>query len=396
MIQRNPTIARLQSGYLFPEINLRKRQFLATHPEANLISLGIGDTTEPISSSVTESLVEISNSLGTPKGYVGYGPEQGIDALRQKIATVIYKNRIDPEDVFISDGAKCDIGRLQALFGRGVRIAVQDPAYPVYIDGSIIHGVDEIHRIPCSPENGFFPDLNLIPRVDLLYFCSPNNPTGAASSLSQLEDLVSFAKKNRSIIIFDSAYAAYIQDPNLPRSIFEINGAQDVAIEVGSFSKLAGFTGVRLGWTVVPKALKYGSGESIRNDWNRIVTTVFNGASIIAQHGGIASLTDQGYKEVNSAIGFYLENAALIKLTLEKMGYEVFGGVHAPYLWVQFPGRKSWDVFQEILEKAHIVTTPGAGFGPSGEGFVRFSAYGKRQNILCAIERLENMHNMRP
>ncbi len=303
----------------------------------------------------------------------------------------MYKGQIDPDEVFVSDGASCDIGRLQGLFGSGVRIAIQDPAYPVYNDGSVIHGVQEIHTMPCAPENGFFPNLNSIPPVDLIYFCSPNNPTGAVSTHAQLEELVAFAKKNRSIIIFDTAYAAFIRDPHLPKSIYEIPGAQEVAIEVGSFSKLAGFTGVRLGWTVVPKALKYENQKAVRNDWDRLVTTMFNGASIISQHGGLATLSDQGFKEVTAIVDFYLENGRLIKSALEKRGYEVFGGTHSPYVWVRFPGRKSWDVFQELLEKIHIVTIPGSGFGPSGEGFIRISAFGKRENILCAIERFKNI-----
>lgn len=391
MIQQNPTMARLRSAYLFPEINARKQQFLANHPEVKLITLGVGDTTEPLPSLITQSLAEISNGLGTPQGYVGYGPEQGIDPLRQKISTVLYKGTIEPEEVFVSDGASCDIGRLQALFGNGVRIAIQDPAYPAYNDGSIIHGVQDIYTMPCFPENGFFPDLKSVPPVDLIYFCSPNNPTGTVSTHAQLEELVAFAKKNRSIIIFDTAYAAFIRDPSLPKTIYEIPGAQEVAIEVGSFSKLAGFTGVRLGWTVVPKALKYDNQKAVRNDWNRLITTVFNGASIISQHGGLATLSDKGRTEVTTIVDFYLENARLIKSALEKRGHEVFGGQHAPYVWVRFPGRKSWDVFQELLEKTHIVTTPGSGFGPSGESFVRFSAFGKRENILCAIDRLKNI-----
>jgi LL-diaminopimelate aminotransferase len=392
MIQQNPKMARLQSGYLFPEINLRTRQFLAKYPDAELISLGVGDTTEPIPYSISTSLAEISRSLGTPQGYVGYGPEQGITPLRQRIASGIYKDRIEPEEIFISDGAACDIGRLQTLFGSDVSIAVQDPAYPVYIDGSIIHGVQKIHTMPCFPENGFFPKLMTLPKVDLIYFCSPNNPTGAALSYPQLEELVAFAKKNRSILIFDAAYSAYIRDPNLPKSIFDIKGAKDVAIEVGSFSKLAGFTGVRLGWTVIPKTLNYDNGRPVRNDWDRVITTIFNGASIIAQHGGLATLTVQGSREIETIVDFYLENARLIKGALENIGYEVFGGSNAPYLWVRFPGRKSWDVFQELLEKIHVVTIPGSGFGPSGEGFVRFSAFGKRENIIRAIDRLKSMY----
>ncbi len=391
MIKRNKQVAKLKSGYLFPEINKRKQNFLINNPEAKLISLGIGDTTQPISSTVVDAFVGISKNLGTPEGYIGYGPEQGIELLRQKIANTFYKNLVNSEEIFVSDGAKCDIGRLQVLFGGEVSVAIQDPAYPVYIDGSIIQGIDKIHMMSCSFENGFFPDLNVLDRVDLIYICSPNNPTGAACTYSQLEKLVAYAKKNHSIIIFDAAYAGYIKGPNLPKTIYEIKGAEEVAIEIGSFSKLAGFTGIRLGWMVVPEALKYENGFSVKEDWNRIATTLFNGASIIAQYGGLAVLEEKGLKEVEKLVDFYLENARFLKTTLEQMGYEVFGGINAPYLWVHFPGKNSWEVFQELLEKAHIITTPGSGFGPAGEGFVRFSAYGKREDILLAIERLKKI-----
>lgn len=377
---------KLKSGYLFPEINLRKRQFLTKHPEAQLISLGIGDTTEPVSAPVAEAMDRCSEGLGTRNGYVGYGPEQGIEPLREQVARTIYHGQVTPEEIFISDGAKCDLGRLQVLFGGEVSIAVQDPAYPVYIDGATIQGVSEVHRMPCSPENGFFPDLKVLPRVDLIYFCSPNNPTGAVSTRAQLEELVAYARKWRSLIIFDSAYAAYIQDPDLPRSIYEIEGAKEVAIEISSFSKLAGFTGIRLGWTVVPEELKYENGASIRSDWNRITTTLFNGASIIAQQGGLAVLKGNQFE---SGIKFYLENARLLKTAFEEMGVEVFGGTNAPYLWVRFPGQDSWNIFQRFLEFGHIVITPGSGFGSEGEGFIRISAYGKREDILQAIERLK-------
>jgi LL-diaminopimelate aminotransferase len=231
--------------------------------------------------------------------------------------------------------------------------------------------------------------LKAIPRTDLIYFCSPNNPTGAVATKSQLEELVKFAAKNRSIIIFDAAYANYIQDPSLPKSIFEIEGAREVAIEIGSFSKLAGFTGVRLGWTVIPKELKYDDGSSIRADWNRITSTIFNGASNIAQIGGCAVLEDDGFQEIGLVTKYYLENATIIKEALENLGYEVFGGVNAPYLWVRFSGQKSWDVFQNFLEQLHIVTTPGSGFGEAGEGYVRFTAFGHRKNILEAVERMK-------
>lgn len=382
-------MASLNSGYLFLEVQMRKRQFLAKNPHVSLISLGIGDTTEPLPLNITSAFIEISEKLGTPNGYIGYGPEQGINLLRQKIGETIYGSRIDPQEIFISDGAKCDIGRLQTLFGGEIAVAIQDPAYPVYIDGSIIQGVDRIHTMMCCPENQFFPDLRKLPPVDLIYFCSPNNPTGAVYTHAQLEKLVAFAKKHRSLIVFDTAYAAYIRDPGLPKSIFEINGAKDVAIEVGSFSKLAGFTGVRLGWTVIPETLRYEDGTSIKTDWNRITTTLFNGASVLAQYGGLAALENEGLAQIRRLTDFYLENACLMKEALMQRGYEVFGGDNAPYLWVRFPGQNSWDIFQKMLEKAHLITTPGSGFGEGGKEFLRLSAYGKRADILQAIERLK-------
>ena len=391
-MKRNPNMAMLNANYLFPEINLRKRQFLAANPAAFLISLGIGDTTEPIPLSIAKSLAEASLGLGSLQGYSGYGPEQGIKTLRNQIAAKFYGGLMQAEEIFISDGAKCELGRLQMLFGNDISIAVQDPAYPVYVDGSLIQGVRKIIFMPCTPENQFFPDLSLVPRTDLIYFCSPNNPTGAAATRSQLEKLVGFAEANQSIIIFDSAYAHYIRDPSIPKSIFEIEGARKVALETGSFSKLAGFTGVRLGWTVIPEELKYDDGTSVKADWNRLTSTIFNGASNIAQAGGCAVLAEQGLEEVSRSIGFYLESAGIIKEALKKMGYLVFGGENAPYLWVRFEGKKSWDIFQRFLEQFHLVTTPGSGFGPSGEGFIRMTAFGHRDTILKAAKRLKAHH----
>ena len=402
MVKRNENIRKLKSSYLFPEINMRRKRFLEENPEAKIISLGVGNTTEPIPQAIIRGLEEGANRLGTLEGYTGYGPEQGILELRQKIAQVFYKGQIDSDDVFISDGSKCDIGRLQLLFGPKASMAVQDPTYPVYVDGSIMQGIgghydpnacnySGITYMPCTPENHFFPDLNNVPRTDLIYFCSPNNPTGAVATRKQLEELVAFAKSNNSIIIYDAAYSTYIRDPSIPRSIFEIKGAEEVALETNSFSKIAGFTGIRLGWTVVPSQLKFDDGSSVRSDWFRIMSTIFNGASNIAQAGGLAVLEDEGLKATQEMVGFYLENAEIIKQALQKAGYEVFGGVEAPYLWARFPDRKSWDVFQEILEKTHIVTTPGLGYGPSGEGFVRFSAFGHRENILEAANRLSKI-----
>lgn len=389
MLKRNPHLARLKANYLFPEINLRKQQFLTQYPEASLISLGIGDTTEPIPPFITESLIHASTQLGQATGYSGYGPEQGIKVLREKIASTVYSNLVNSTEVFISDGAKCDLGRLQMLFGSQISVAIQDPAYPVYVDGSLMQGVQEIIFMPCHPENNFFPDLKTIPRTDLIYFCSPNNPTGSAATREQLQQLVAFAQANRSIIIFDAAYANYIQDPALPKSIYEIEGAKKVAIEINSFSKLAGFTGVRLGWTVVPDELSYADGTSIKTDWNRLTSTIFNGASNIAQAGGCAVLDEIGLKEVAALTQFYLKNAHILKENLENLGYDVFGGVNAPYLWVRFKGQKSWDVFQQFLEKFHIITTPGSGFGNQGEEFIRLTAFGRRESILQAVQRLK-------
>ncbi len=388
MISRNPNLIQLSSSYLFPEINRRKQEFLLTHPQASLISLGIGDTTEPIPESIVEGLILASVQLGTRKGYTGYGPEQGMAELRKKIASTIYFNSVQPEEVFVSDGAKCDIGRLQMLFGSQVSIAVQDPAYPVYIEGSLIQGVKKIVFMPCRPENQFFPDLSHLQHTDLIYFCSPNNPTGAAATKKQLEQLVAFAKANRSIIIYDSAYATYIQDPQIPKSIYQIEGAKEVAIEISSFSKMAGFTGVRLGWTVIPEELRYEDGSAVRADWNRITTTLFNGASTISQWGGCAILEEKGMQEIAQLASYYLENAQLLRETFQRLGYEVYGGENAPYLWVRFKGQKSWDLFQHFLENYHIVTTPGSGFGQEGEGFLRFTAFGLRQNIHTILNRL--------
>lgn len=402
MIKRNVNLAKLPSGYLFPEINRRKKRVMADHPNERVISLGIGNTTEPITPVIAKALVAYANGLGTLSGYSGYGDEQGVAALRQQIAHVWYQDRISSEEVFVSDGAKCDIGRLQLMFGSDVRIGVQDPSYPVYVDGSVIMGCTQsydskrnqfegIRYLACTPENDFFPDLNAVRDVDVLYFCSPNNPTGAVATKAQLRELVAFANRHKILIVFDAAYSAFIRDSNLPKSIFEIEGADRVAIEVNSFSKYIGFTGVRLGWTVVPKALKYDSGELVIHDWNRIMTTVFNGASNIAQYGGLSALTAEGLSEMKTLIQYYMENAGIIKSGLDSLSIKTFGGMNAPYIWAHFPQKKSWDVFEHILETAFVVTTPGSGFGPAGEGFLRFSAFGHRDDVVEAVSRLKTV-----
>ncbi len=400
MAKRNSNIAKLQAGYLFPEISRRKNEFLEKNPDAKLISLGIGDTTEPITPHIAKALTNAASALGTRKGYRGYGNEQGLLELREKIAEVVYNGSVSGEEVFVSDGAKPDIGRLQLLFGNDAVVAVQDPTYPVYIDSSVMYGktgnynrgknqFGSIIYMPCTPKNNFFPDLRKIGKADVIFFCSPNNPTGAVATKGQLKELVQYAKKNRSVIIFDAAYSEYIADNRLPKSIYKIEGAKEVAIEVNSFSKSVGFTGVRLGWTVIPDKLQFDDGSLVRNDWSRIMTTLFNGASNISQAGGLASLDATGLREMKKIVSYYMENAKIIRSTLEKLGYEVYGGDNAPYIWARMKNMSSWEAFEHLLQKANIVTTPGIGFGQHGEGFLRFSAFGHREDIEEAVKRLK-------
>ena len=326
--------------------------------------------------------------------------QEFLGKLKTKISKNWYNDIVSPDEITVSDGSKPDCGRLLLLFGSHVSVAVQDPAYPVYVDGSVMFGAtgeynseteefDGIEYLRCTPENDFFPDLSEAKRTDLIYFCSPNNPTGAVATKEQLKELVDFARKNRSIIIFDAAYSEFIKEKSLPRSIFEIEGARECAIEVSSLSKPAGFTGVRLGWTIVPKELKFDDGESVCKDWQRVMGTLFNGSSNIAQHGAIAALSDIGLSEVKEKVNYYMENAKIIKDGLEGLGIKTYGGVNSPYIWAAFPGKKSWDVFEDILTKAHVVTTPGAGFGKAGEEYVRFSAFGENSDIKEAVKRLQ-------
>jgi LL-diaminopimelate aminotransferase len=403
MVQRNKNLAKLQAGYLFPEINRRKSEFMAKNPDAQIISLGIGNTTEPLKPTVVKALKDAADSMATVEGYSGYGDEQGMTALREKIAQKMYTGQVSADEVFVSDGAKCDTGRIQMLFGEDATVAVQDPSYPVYVDSSVIMGqtgeynsdndqFDNIVYMKCTAENGFFPVLDKkVEKADLIYFCSPNNPTGAVATKEQLTQLVKFAKDNGSIIIFDAAYAEFISDPKIPKSIYDIEGAKEVAIEVCSFSKPFGYTGVRLGWTVVPKELKFDDGSSVHTDWNRIMTTVFNGASNIIQTATINILNDQGMVEMRDLVDYYMENAKIIKTALDSYGFTTYGGENAPYIWVKIESMSSWEAFSFILENAHIVTTPGAGFGPGGEGYVRFSAFGHRDNVIEATKRMEKL-----
>jgi len=400
-VGRNKNFDKLQGGYLFPEIGRRRNAFLEKNPDANIISLGIGDTTQPIPPTILKGLQDGVSKLGTQAGYSGYGAEQGSGDLREAIATNLYNGKIAADEVFVSDGAKCDIMRLQQMFGSDVTSAVQDPSYPVYVDTSVMLGqtglinketsqYDNIVYMPCNAENNFFPDLASLPRTDVVYFCSPNNPTGVCASKEQLTEIVRICKERGSILVFDAAYAPFIRSEGTPKSIFEIEGADEVAIEVNSFSKYAGFTGVRLGWTVIPSKLKFKDGSSVKTDFNRVMTTAFNGASNIAQSGGLACCSKEGLAEIKTLIDYYLENANLLKEMAEGLGYKVFGGVDAPYIFMQLrEGEKSWDVFSDILEKAQVVTIPGAGFGPGGEGYLRLSAFAPREQVVEACERLK-------
>ena len=404
-VARNANFAKLQGGYLFPEIGRRRTAYLEENPEMadRIISLGIGDTTMPIPKHILSGLVEGATKLGTKEGYSGYGAEQGMGALREKIATVLYDGIVSSDEVFVSDGAKCDIMRVQQMFGSEVVSAVQDPSYPVYVDTSVMMGqtgdintetsqYDNLVYMPCNAENDFFPDYASLPRADVVYFCSPNNPTGAAATRDQLTELVKTCKERGSILVFDAAYAPFIRDPNVPKSIFEIDGAREVSIEVNSFSKYAGFTGVRLGWTVIPSDLTFSDGTLVRNDFNRVMSTAFNGASNIVQAGGLACLDPEGQAEINTLIDYYLENAKMLQDTMKSLGFDVYGGDNAPYVFVKLAeGKSSWDMFSEILEKAQVVTIPGAGFGPGGEGYLRLSAFAPRDSIIEACARLKEV-----
>ncbi len=390
MIKRNPHFSSLLPNYLFEEIGLRKKAYLERHPEKHLLDLGLGDTTLPLSPVVVRSIQEFAEKMGKKESYKGYGPTSGSVELKRGISERFYAGIVSAEEIFISDGAKCDIGRLQLLFGDDVTVALQDPVYPVYLDGSLLQGVapQNIFRLPCTPENQFFPDLSLAKGVDVLYFCSPNNPTGAAATHEQLQELVSFAKKEGTLIIFDAAYSCFIQDINLPKSIFEIPGAEEVAIEVNSFSKFAGFTGVRLGWTVVPKELRYPGGESIYQDWIRATDIVFNGPSNLSEAAGKAVLSEEGFKACKEQVATYQKALHEFERLREIPSYTLFAGTNAPYAWIRVEGKSSWDLFDELLNECQIVSVPGAGFGSAGEGFVRLSAFAGVEVVRQACDAL--------
>lgn len=398
MARTNAHYAKLQAGYLFPEIARRTREFQAAHPGAALMRLGIGNTTEPLTPAVIKGLHHGVDKLARVETYTGYGDEQGNAPLREAIAARYqgYGTDIAADEVFVGDGAKSDSANIQSIFNDDNIVAVQDPAYPVYVDSNVIGGKTgeaangqyaRLVYMPCTEANGFFPEVPA-GKVDIIYLCSPNNPTGAVATLGKLKPFVDYALANKAVIIFDSAYAAFITDSRLPRSIFEIEGARNCAIEINSFSKEAGFTGVRLGWTIVPKTIVCEDGEPglLHKLWLRRQTTMFNGASNIVQEGGVAILSPEGQRECQSIIDYYMDNARRIRAGLEKIGLTCHGGVNAPYVWMKVPGGlTSWAFFDKLLSEAHVVGTPGAGFGPHGEGYFRLSAFGHAPDIDKAV-----------
>lgn len=379
MSKCNPGLLSLADTYLFETITEKVEAFKKNSPEKKLIDLGIGDTSLPLPPIITDAIKNAAARLSTPDGYSGYGSYKGNAKLRQQIADTFYPRHDFFDAISISDGAGPDIGRLQHLFSDGLEIGIQDPSYPAYKDLSIMQQKGNIHFLPCTPANDFFPILNH--PLDLIYICSPMNPTGTVATREQLESLVHFAQEHHCIIIYDNAYSCFIQDHSHPKSIYEIEGAEKVAIEVNSFSKLAGFTGVRLGWTVVPQELSFADNSPILPKWERVLSTHFNGASNLSQAAGFAALSKEGLSKIHQLISRYLTNAKNIKNAFQSAEYVVHGGEHAPYLWIDLEGYSSWEAFDALLHQNSIITIPGIGFGPSGEGFLRASAFGYHSHL---------------
>jgi len=408
MANINANYCNLRSSYLFSEIAARVAAHAKTHPGRNIIRLGIGDVTQPLVPSVIRALQTAVAEQATVEGFKGYGPEQGYDFLREAIVRDCYAGLgIAADDIFISDGAKCDLGNFQELFAADCVVAITDPVYPVYADANVMAGrggaPDDTGRfagivyLPCTAENGFVPDLPK-ERPDMIYLCYPNNPTGTVLTKEQLKVWVDYARKNDAIIFFDSAYECFIREPGIPHSIYEVEGAHEVAVEFRSYSKTAGFTGLRCGYVTVPKTVTVkapandsgGSRVALNGLWNRRQTTKYNGCPYIVQRAAEAVHTEQGREEVTAVVEGYLDNAKMIRAAFEKLGLTVVGGTNAPYVWVKVP-MNSWDFFSLLLEKADVVGTPGAGFGPSGMEYFRLTGFGSPENTKEAIERLQTL-----
>jgi len=406
MARVNENFLKLKAGYLFPEIAKRTLEFRRLNPDADIIRLGIGDVTEPLPRSIVSAFKKAVKEMKKKKTFHGYGPEQGYDFLVEKIIENDYRARgveLDKDEIFVSDGSKCDTGNIQELFSADNVVALEDPVYPVYVDSNVMAGrtgnalsdgrYEGIVYLPCTSENSFNPDLPK-ENVDIIYLCSPNNPTGATLDRTALTKWVDYARKHESIILFDAAYEAYITDKNLPHSIYEIEGAKEVAIEFRSFSKNAGFTGTRCAFTVVPKNVNANTSNGkkvfLNGLWNRRHCTKFNGVSYPVQRAAEAAYSDEGKQQIRSLIELYLGNARMIREGLASVGFEVYGGVNAPYIWVKLPsGMDSWRFFDKLLNEANVVGTPGAGFGPAGEGYFRLSAFGESKRIELALKRIK-------
>ena len=404
MAKVNENYQKLPGSYLFSEIARRTAAYSEEHPEANLIKMGIGDVTRPLAPAVIEAMHNAVNDLSKPETFHGYGPEQGYDFLREVIAENDFHARgvdIAVDEIFVSDGAKSDCGNIGDILAIDNKIAVCDPVYPVYVDTNAMVGrageYDEeaqgwtnIYYMPTTAENDFCPALPDC-KVDVIYLCSPNNPTGTVLNADQLKVWVDYANENGSIIMFDAAYERFITEDAIPHSIYELEGAKTCAIEFRSFSKTAGFTGARCGYTVVPKDLVR-DGQSLNAMWNRRQTTKFNGASYVIQRGAAAVYSEEGARQIEETLDYYRANAKVIKEGLESAGFTVFGAVNSPYIWCQTPeGMGSWEFFDKLLTEANIITTPGAGFGPSGEGYVRLTAFGDAEATKEAMERIKKL-----
>ena len=407
MVKINENFLKMEDSYLFSTVANKVAKYQQDNPDKNIIKLGIGDVTKPIANKIIEQMKKAVDELGKSNTFRGYGPEQGYEFLRKEIVKYDYEKRgvqILPDEVFISDGSKCDCGNIVDLFDINNKIAITDPFYPVYLDTNIISGrtgkyntetgrYDGVIYIPCTYENDFIPELpQEIP--DIIYLCFPNNPTGTVISKEELARWVKYAKENNSIILYDAAYEAFITEENIPHTIYEIEGAKEVAIEFKSFSKTAGFTGIRCAYTIVPKELKIklnnGKEVSLNKLWNRRQCTKFNGVSYITQRAAEAIYTEEGQKEIKENIKYYLENAKIIREGLDEVGIQHCGGINSPYIWIKVPNNmKSWKFFDMLLEKANIVGTPGVGFGPSGEGYFRLTAFGERKNTEEAMKRIK-------
>ncbi len=408
----NENFMQLQESYLFSTIAKKVEKYTKENPNKTVIKLGIGDVTRPIVPECIKAMHKAVDEMGTQEGFRGYGPEQGYDFLRKAILENDYKSKgidLEIDEIFVSDGAKCDTGNIVDIFSEDNRVAITDPVYPVYIDTNVMSGrsgrfnqekgiYENIVYLPVSAENDFKPELPK-EKVDMIYLCFPNNPTGTVLTKEELSKWVQYAKENKSIILYDSAYEAFITQENIPHSIYEIEGAKDVAIEFRSFSKTAGFTGIRCAYVVIPKTLKGytkdGEEVSYNKLWNRRTCTKFNGTSYIVQRTAEAIYTKQGKKEIEENIKYYMENARIIREGLEEIGIKYYGGINAPYVWLKVPNNmSSWEFFDILLEKVNIVGTPGSGFGPHGEGYFRLTAFGTKENTIKAVERIKRSKNL--